>query len=447
MTGRKDTYAVKRIPPSERVRKEIENLLQGKRPAEGQDETEPTMSQDEREQSLLLLAMKRMLQEAVEQEQAEFLGRERYKHQADGKGWRNGYEPKTLRTAAGKVPLEVPQTRGSREPFHSKLLDELGGRTGSLERLATEMYARGLSVRDIEECFVSATGEQLLSRSVVSEITESLAQEFDAFQQHDLSGYDLECLYLDAIYEALRLRAGIKEAVLCAWGVLRDGRKLMLHMTLGNKESFEAWLEMMRNMVSRHLRVPLTITADGAPGLNKAIDQAYPKSLRIRCWVHKMRNIRAKLPRDVAPEVEAEIYTIRDAATFEQGQARMREVIAKYRGLYPSAMACLEDDTEASLNHLKLPVRLRQLVRSTNLLERTFEEGRRRTKVIPRFFAEKPCLKLVFAALIRASENWARVNFSLTELEQLDTLRRTLGLAVDRKTELSPQIAGRKMSA
>jgi len=79
----------------------------------------------------------------------------------------------------------------------------------------------------------------------------------------------------------------------------------------------------------------------------------------------------------------------------------------------------LADDAEASLNHLKLPVRLRQLVRSTNLLERTFEEGRRRTKVIPRFFAEKPCLKLVFAALIRACEKWARVKFSETELEQL----------------------------
>jgi len=302
MTGRKDTFAMKRITPSGRVRKEIEDLVQGKRPAGDEGETEPGKSQDGRERSLLLLAMKRILQEAVEREQGEFLGRERYKQQTDGKGWRNGYEPKTLRTAAGKVPLEVPQTRGSKEPFHSKLLDELGGRTGALERLATEMYARGLSARDIEECFVSATGEQLLSRSVVSEVTEVLAEEFETFQAHDLTCYDLECLYLDAIYEALRLRAGIKEAVLCAWGVLRDGRKLLLHMTLGNKESFEAWLEMMRNMVSRGLRVPLSITADGAPGLNKAIDQAYPKSLRIRCWVHKMRNIRAKLPRDVGRE-------------------------------------------------------------------------------------------------------------------------------------------------
>ena len=429
---------MKRVAPSECVRKQIAEMLDGGTPAQ---------SQDEKEQSLLILAIKRIVQEAVEREQADFLGRDRYQHQAEGKGWRNGYEPKTLRTSAGKVPLEVPQTRGTEQPFRSRLLDELGGRTGALERLATEMYARGLSTRDIEEVFVSATGEQLLSRSVVSEVTDGLRQEFEAFQQHDLACYELECLFLDAIYEALRLRAGVKEAVLCAWGILRDGRKVLLHMSLGNKESYDAWLEMLRNMVSRGLKVPLSITADGAPGLIKAIDQAYPKSLRIRCWVHKIRNVRAKLPRDVASEVLAEIYTIRDAATYAQGQVRMREVMDKYRGVYPSAMACLGDDIEASLNHLQLPARLRPTVRSTNLLERTFEEGRRRTKVIPRFFAEQPCLKLVFAALIRACEKWLRINFSLTELEQLDTLRRTLELAVERQAELSPRTTGQKACA
>ena len=163
---------MERMTPSERVRKEIEELLSGKT---------PTKSQDETEQSLLLLAMKRILQEIVEQEQADFLGRERYKHQAEGRGWRNGYEPKALRTAVGKVPLEVPQTRGTEQPFHSKLLEGLSGRTGALERMATEMYARGLSTRDIEAVFVSATGEPLLSRSVVSEVTESLEQELRRF--------------------------------------------------------------------------------------------------------------------------------------------------------------------------------------------------------------------------------------------------------------------------
>ena len=99
MTGRKETYAVERIPPSERVRKEIDELLAGKTKGK---------SQDEREQSLLILAMKRILQEAVEREQAEFLGRKHYEHQSEGRGWRNGYEPKTFRTTVGKVPLELP---------------------------------------------------------------------------------------------------------------------------------------------------------------------------------------------------------------------------------------------------------------------------------------------------------------------------------------------------
>jgi transposase-like protein len=427
---------MKTIAPSERVRKQIEDLLEGRT---------PTQSQDEKEQSLLILAIKRFVQEAVEKEQAYFLGRERYEHQAEGRGWRNGYEPKALRTSIGTVPLDVPQTRGTAPTFRPRLLDELGGRTGALERLASEMYARGHSTRDIEETFVSATGEQLLSRSVVSEVTESLQQEFEAFQQHDLSGYDLECLFLDAIYEALRLRAGVRDAVLCAWGILRDGRKVLLHMTLGNKESYDAWLEMVRNMVSWGLRVPLSITTDGAPGLIKAIDQAYPNSLRIRCSVHKTRNIKAKLPQHVAPEVLADIHTIRDAATFEQGRARMREVLAQYRDLYPSAIVCLGDDDEASLKHLRLPARLRLLVRSSIQFERTFEEGRRRTKVIPRIFAEKPSLKLVIAALIRGGDKWGRIALTSAEREQLDTLRRTLELA-DRKKESNPQIGSQRVT-
>lgn len=417
---------MKRITPTERVRKQIEKLLSDS--AESEQE-EGIAGQ------FLRLAVQRLVQELLEAERTDSLGREPYERKSGTRSWRNGYEPKTLRTSEGKVPLEVPQVRGTAAPFRSRLLPFLGSRAGVLERLAVEMYARGLSTRDIEDAFVSSTGERVLSRSSVSEITEVLWQEFEAFQKRDLSCFEVECLFLDAIYESLRLQAGVKEAVLCAWGILRDGRKVLLHMELGNKESAEAWLGLLRNMVERGLPVPLSITSDGAPGLIGAIDQAYPKSLRVRCWAHKMRNIVAKLPRDVMPQVRAEILTVRDAGTCQEGLARAEEVMARYKDIYPSAMKCLGDDLEASLNHLKLPARLRQMVRTTNLIERTFEEERRRTKVIPRFFSEKSCLKLAFAVLWRASERWARVKFTRTELEQLDTLRATLGLAVKETDE------------
>ena len=111
------------------------------------------------------------------------------------------------------------------------------------------------------------------------------------------------------------------------------------------------------------------------------------------------------------------------------GAEQAAAVIAKYRLSYPSAMACLADDLAASLNHLKLPARLRPLVRSSNGLERAFEEERRRSKTIPHFFGEKPCLKLMYGVLARVSGRWTRVHYTATELEQIAALRASLGLA------------------
>ena len=117
-----------------------------------------------------------------------------------------------------------------------------------------------------------------------------------------------------------------------------------------------------------------------------------------------------------------------DAGTYEQGQQLAQMVIVKYERIYPSAIACLKDDLEASLNHLKLPSRMRLLVRSSNGLERMFEEERRRSKIIPHFFGEKPCLKLMFAVLDRVCDKWTRVHFTPAEVEQMVALRAALGL-------------------
>lgn len=409
-----------RVTASARVRKELDALLSGK-------ETAGDMRQFSSE--FVRLAVRRLIQEFLEAERTDFLGREAWQRKPESQGQRNGYEPARLKTGEGEIPIELPQVRDSEKPFHSKLRERLGDRTEVLKELVLEAYARGLSTRDVEEALNAATGGPVLSRSGVSEVTESLWADYQEFQQRNLAEFEVVSLMLDGIWHTLRKQGQKREAVLCGWGILSDGRKVLLHMALGNKESEEDWLAMVRNMVERELRPPLTITADGAPGLLKVIDQVWPKSLRIRCWVHKLRNIRAKLPADVVNEVQAEIYAIRDAGTYEQGRELAAAVIAKYRLSYPSAMACLEDDLEASLNHLKLPARLRPLVRSSNGLERAFEEERRRSKIIPHFFGEKPCLKLMYAVLDRVSDHWTRIHYTAAELEQLVTLRASFGLA------------------
>jgi len=343
-------------------------------------------------------------------------------------GYRNGYKSRSLLSGEGRMAVDVPQVRdysidGQRQPYRSLIWSGLGRRSVNLDKLVTEMYARGLSTRDIEDLLkeISEDGQtQLLSKSSVSEITEVLWEQFDAFAKRDLSSFDVVYLFADAVHESLRQQACCTQAVLVSWGILRDGSKVLLHMSLGNKESHEGWLEHFRSLVSRGMPTPLTVTSDGAPGCIKAIEGMWPEAERIRCWFHKMKNILDKVPDDMREQIKRLLFDVRDAPDHETGQARAKAFIDEFGGKLPSAVASFENDLEASLNHLKLPTLHHKSIRTTNLVERGFEEERRRSKVIPRFRTEKECLKLVFATLWRASERWLKVKFSEIERRQLD---------------------------
>jgi len=381
--------------------------------------------QDESPTSALLnLAARVVLQEALEAEQRDVVGRDRYERGSDGR-YRNGYRPGRIEGAEGRVEVQVPQVRGV-PGYHAPLMAFLSDHSEVLERLVAEMYARGLSTRDVEDAFTDATGHCLLSRTAVSEITDRLWEDYQAFCQRDLSGFEVIYLFVDAVYESLREQGGPKEAVLCAWGICENGRRVLLHLALGNKESHADWLEFLRDMVRRGLPVPLTMTSDGAPGLLRALEEVFPKSLRIRCWMHKMRNVLDKLPDSAREEVKAWLAAVRDAPTLEAGRQAAAETIARFEREYPAAMKSFADDLDASLMHLRVPPAHRKFVRTTNLIERSFEEERRRTKVIPRFFDERSCLKLAFAALERAARRWQKVTITELEQRQLALLRKEL---------------------
>jgi transposase-like protein len=298
----------------------------------------------------------------------------------------------------------------------------------------------------VEDAFRDATGELLISKSAVSEITDRLWEDYQAFISRDLSEIAVEYLFVDAIFESLR-RHGAKEALLVAWCIASDGRKHLLHLAVGKKESQACWTEFFRSMLGRGLRAPTTVTSDGAPGLIKAITACFPASIRIRCWFHRLGNIRAKLPDETAGEVLAHVYAVRDAPTLDAARAAADRFVNTYGREYPAAVACFTEDLEALLAIHRVPVRHRIRVRTTNLAERSFVEERRRTKVIPRFTDEKAAMKLVFATLIRAADRWCRVSISDLERHQLRLLRAELGLdpppasTDDRKTNRTNHIA------
>jgi transposase-like protein len=265
----------------------------------------------------------------------------------------------------------------------------------------------------------------LISKSAVSQITDQLWEDYQSFTARDLSDIEVEYLFAGAIFESLR-RQGAKEALLVAWCIDSQGRKHLLHLAVGNKESEACWTGFFRNLLERGMRLPTTITSDGAPGLVNAIKAVFPRTVRIRCWFHRLSNIRAKLPDEAAAEVMAHLYAVRDAPTLDAAAADRFE--NTYRRDFPSAVACFADDREALLAIHRVPVRHRIRVRTTNLAERSFEEERRRTKVIPRLMSEKATMKLAFATMIRSAERWCRVSINDLERHQLKLLRAELGL-------------------
>ncbi len=411
---------MRRVPPSMTIREDLDRLL-----ADGAGPGENLISE------LVSTVTRLVVQQLVEAEQADYLGdRGRYVRRdrdAGERGLRNGYVERSIATAEGKIPIRVPQVRDAEVPFRSTLMGFLEGNSDVLERLVMEMYARGMSTRDVEDAFRDVTGELVISRTAVSEVTDGLWEQYETFTSRDLSGIAVEYLFVDGIYESLR-RHGVKEAILVAWGVDSDGRKHLLHLAVGNKESEACWTEFFRHMISRGLRMPTSVTSDGAPGLIRAIEAVFSKSVRIRCWFHRLANIRAKLSDDTAPEVLAEIRAIRDAPTLDAARAQADRVVNRYRREFPAAIRCLEDDLDALLAVHRIPVRHRVNVRTTNLVERSFVEERRRTKVIPRLLDEKSAMKLVFATLIRTAERWSRIAISDLERHQLALLRQELGI-------------------
>lgn len=404
----------KKIAPSERKAQELQALLQGQCGAESGEELLST---------LVRLSTERVLQEALEQEQAEALGRERYERRQGTLGYRNGYERGTLKTAEGVLRMQVPQIRGREEPYRSELWSQVAKTSEVLKQLIVEMYAGGLSQRDIEYSLEKALGQFIVSKSTVSELTDRLTEEYEAFRSRDLSGFEVAYLFMDAVYEPLR-RWGSKTGVFCVWAICVDGRKVLLTLSTANSESYESCLEVLRDLVKRGLQTPVTITTDGAAGLTKAIDAIWPKTLRIRCWFHKMQNLQQKVPPQAWPAFKALVMDMRDAPTVTAAEHRRQAIVTRYQRDFPEACRCLLDDGEASLNHLYVPQRHQQYVRTSNLAERAFEEERRRTKVIPHLWDEGSVVKLVFAVLIRVSERWGKKCFSEFEQQQIRILRR-----------------------
>ena len=387
------------VPPSAEIEARIEHMLSvgvGENARESLSE-------------LARLGARLIIQRAVEDEFDAWLGRSRYERRPDGErglrnygdGYRNGYRPRRVQTAEGELQIEIPQVREAAETFASKLFPRTPKllRTEPLKALVIGAFVRGLSMRDVEDlCEKAGLGK--LSKSTASRMCEELKERFEAFKRRDLYEIRLTALFLDATFIAVR-PDGPKEGVLVAWGFTEEGERVLLAVSLGMRESFEDWQTLGRDLIARGLGAPMLIVADGAPGLIKAIEQCWPASDRQRCCVHRARNLYAKLPERERERVKHAYWQALDEAISEQdGKRRLHGLVDQLdKEGFTAAARCLADDLDALVVHLRYPLRHRRRWRSTNLLERSLGEVKRRTKVMGRFPGESSCLTLVWAVL------------------------------------------------
>lgn len=370
------------------------------------------------------LAAQAMLQSAMEQEAAAFIGRGGYaRREPDQAVYRNGYKRRRIATGEGAVELHVPQTRDGAEPFRTCILEAYRRRSETLDALIPQLYVKGLSVRDVSDAFAEVFEDAGVSPATASRIGQTIRDDFAAWQQRSLAECDLLYLFVDGMYVKLHRDRDEKQPVLIAYGILWDGRKVLLSVGVGDRESYEACLGFLRDLTERGLRAPLLYCSDDCPGLRKALKATWPRSLPQKCQAHKLRNVLSKLPRGVQAVMKKQLHEVFYAKDYETGLKRGRALIAQYEDRYPQAMECLAKSLEECLTCLKLPESHRRRVRTTNSLERLIEEARRRTKVQGPLGGEQAGLSLIYAVTVDLAKRWRGIQMKLADLETLNTLR------------------------
>ena len=233
------------------------------------------------------------LQGLLEEEVTQFLGRARYDRRGEGeRGYRNGYgKPRRLTTRAGTVTVRRPRMRGLEQRFESALLPLFARRTSAVNDVLPELYLHGQALGDFELALRGLFGDRApLSASTVARVKERWHQEAAAWHERSLADLEVVYLWVDGVY----VKAGLekdKAALLVAIGGLADGRKVLIALRSGFRESTESWKGMLRDARQRGLRCPRVVIGDGHLGIWAALREVYPDADEQRCWNHRIVNV------------------------------------------------------------------------------------------------------------------------------------------------------------
>jgi len=354
------------------------------------------------------MALKDVLEHALREEALFQLGAERYKHDPRRRDQLNGTYTRTLQTAGGTInDLRVPRSR--KGLYDPQVFDRYARRTADVNEAICEMFLRGVSTREVGDILEVLTGSGV-SASTVSQVSKALDSHVRAYHTRPLhDGY--QYLLLDGVTLKCKAATGVKKVlVLTAYGITLDGRRDLIDFCRAKGESEAEWNRLLHSLYQRglkgeHLKM---ITTDGARGLIAALDMVYAHVPRQHCWVHKLRNVSNKLRAKNREICLAQARLIYLAKTRAEAIQRFKQWKADWQEREPKAVACLEADLDDLLTCFDMPEAHRRTVRTTNPIERSFREVRRRTRPMSCFNNPASIERIIFAVLSHLNAKWSK---------------------------------------
>jgi transposase-like protein len=364
---------------------------------------------------------RRMLAEALAAEVDAYIAAFAAERGDDGRRLvvRNGYhQSREVLTSAGAVEVTVPRVNdkrtdpatGERMRFCSAILPPWARKTPKITEVLPLLYLHGLSSGD----FVPALGQFLgssagLSAAVITRLTETWQGEQRAFAGRDLSQVDYVYLWADGIHVNIRLEEH-KLCLLVMIGVRADGRKELIALADGYRESAESWADLLRDCARRGMRAPVLAVGDGALGFWGALREVFPQAREGRCWFHKTANVLAALPKSAHPGAKKALAEIWGAEDKQQALAAVTAFQAAYEAKFPKAVAKITDDLDQLLAFYDYPAEHWVHLRTTNPIESTFATVRHRTKVTKGPGSRAAGLAMAFKLIEAAQDRWRAVN-------------------------------------
>jgi putative transposase len=357
--------------------------------------------------------VREVIQTLLEDELTEFLGRAKSERRsaAEPAVYRNGHgKPRRLSMMNGTITIRRPRVRGLDERFESALLPFFKRRTREVSALLPELYLHGLATGDFELALRGLLGEGApLSAASLVRAKAQWQAEYESWRQRSLEDLDVVYAWADGLYVKAGLEAG-KAALLVVIVATSDGKKHVVAVESGERESIESWSRVLRDLKARGLKAPRLLVADGHLGIWGALAAIYPSCGEQRCWNHKFLNVLDQVSNKKQAAVRAWLRKIMYAETREEAERLRRQCVAQYRKLFPKAMAALERDWERMVTYYDCPKEHWTHLRTTNIVESPFASVRLRTTAAKRFKRVENACALIWKLLCVAEKTFRKLN-------------------------------------